>query len=300
MELAMLEIPDNLYQLSSSQCYHVTSSIELIRYTSNQALPKYEVKLNKSIFLFIISGKKKIRLYNQEIVLNEGWCAFIPKGAYIMAEILGQKTQSFSSIMILVEDNKLIDLWQNVLEPYPLDTQHRPRDQNYADWAVFRQSASIISSLETLELSIDSNKKIPKLLVEIKLQELLLYIASGTAGQNIAGLITGLNGQYKCRHLRSFMEKNYTQDWSVENYADNFGFSLSSFKRIFKENYDCSPKLWITNRRLEKVATELKSKDISLLEIALDAGFSGSSQLSKVFKRKYNRTPSKFRIESTS
>jgi len=90
------------------------------------------------------------------------------------------------------------------------------------------------------------------------------------------------------------MSEKFSQHWTVEEFALNYGLSLSAFKRIFKENFKSSPKSWINNRRLEQAAIILSTRNVSLVNLALDLGFADSSQFSKAFKKKYNCPPSRY------
>jgi len=290
----LLEIPSSLYAYTANQCHSLSPSIELIYYNNTKNFSKYEVKLNKNMFLFILKGSKKITLYNEEISLVEGYGAFVVQDMYVMSEIASQTKNCFSSLMIMVDDEKLIELWRSAVRLYSLDGNDTLLHKEVANWTNFEQSLCVKSSLATLELFSNENKKIPYSLVEAKLQELLFYIASTNSGKDLGEIISKLKNKDKNCKLKTFMEKNYTQRWTLDEFAEHFGFSLSTFKRMFKEAYRIAPKTWINDRRLDKAASEIIKKDISLLEIALDLGFSGSSQFSKAFKNKYNCPPSQF------
>lgn len=289
----LLEIPSSLLEYESNRYFYLSPSVELIYYNNKKRFSKHEVKLNKNMFLFILKGTKKIALYNESITLAEGYGAFVAKDIYFMSEIASQTENCFSSLIILVEDEKLIELWRNAVKLYSLSESDENDD--ITNWTVFNQSNHVKSALKTLEFFSKENQKIPHTLVETKLQELLFYIASTNLGKDIGKLIKRMGSKENRHKLKIFMEENYTQRWCLDEYAKKFGFSLSTFKRLFKEVYGTTPKLWINDQRLKKAAKEIaQKKDASLLGVALDVGFSSSSQFSKAFKRKYKCPPSQF------
>lgn len=290
----LIDIPYSLHAPEANQDVFVSRDIELIQYNNPKGDCKNEIILNKNLFLFIREGKKKISVYNENLVLNKNSGAVIIKGTYVMSEIISNKSGKFSSLMILVGDETLIELWQKIKALIDVKDDRQPSGTSN-NWSYFSQTSFIQSSLQTLEMYIKNINMIPHTLLITKLQELLIYLIQSPDALDIEQLIKQISSGKKNCKLREFMEKNFTQHWTVEQFAYNYGFSLSTFKRIFKEAYGKAPKLWINNRRLEQAIIDLNSKNIPLVDLALNLGFSDSSQFSKAFRNKYNTSPSLYK-----
>lgn len=105
-------------------------------------------------------------------------------------------------------------------------------------------------------------------------------------------------------------EKRYLFDLlkSVEYIHSNYGskielqtlytiscMSRSSYIRYFKQIFNCPPIDYIQNYRLRQAKSMLKHTNISLTSIANDCGFCDSAHFSRLFKDKYQATPSTYR-----
>ena len=81
---------------------------------------------------------------------------------------------------------------------------------------------------------------------------------------------------------------------SATNYNKNLGLSKSKLYRTIMPIIGKSPNSFIKEFRLNK-ALELLDKQVSnISEIAYQTGFSSPSHFSRVFKKKYGKTPSEF------
>lgn len=101
----------------------------------------------------------------------------------------------------------------------------------------------------------------------------------------------------KLKAERFILENLSHTQLSPQTVADHIGMSLRHLYRLFIFEQQSVNK-YIQMRRLEKIQFELKdakNKKLSITEIALKWGFSDSAHFSKIFKRVYGISPSKFR-----
>ncbi|MBM6995702.1 helix-turn-helix domain-containing protein [Paenibacillus sp. DXFW5] len=90
---------------------------------------------------------------------------------------------------------------------------------------------------------------------------------------------------------------NHLQDTqlSIEQVADNFSFSVSYIRQLFKEINNVSLSEYILQERIERVKEKLVSSQLSVLEIADQCGFISKGHFFAVFKKFTNLTPKQFR-----
>lgn len=289
-----IEVPSDLVSLKDSQNFFTINDIDLIIYNNPCNYSKSEVLLKKNLFLFIVAGQKNIVIGNENIVLKEGCGAIVGSGAYVMTEIMCEQARKFSSIMILVSDKVLIDLWHKVQNLSQDSGNLAINDREY-DWVYLEESYLLNSAIKTIDIYLMKNKLVPQFLLETKLNEILIYLMQSACSSQIKQLVKSIRNRNRNWRLKEFMETNYYQRWTVEQFAFKYGLSLSAFKRIFKDSYGISPKSWINSRRLEQASVELSTKNVPLANLALDLGFADSSQFSKAFKNKYKCPPSRYK-----
>lgn len=96
------------------------------------------------------------------------------------------------------------------------------------------------------------------------------------------------------------MEKNYTYNLTLKEYARISSRSLAAFKKEFFEYYHTTPGKWLTNKRLKHARMLLKTTKQSITEIAFDSGFENISHFCRIFKEKFDLSPLQFRNKQTT
>ena len=84
-------------------------------------------------------------------------------------------------------------------------------------------------------------------------------------------------------------------DLSLQTLANESGYSRVHFVRMFRGATGYSPHNYLLNLRLERARELLKNPSMSLIDIALDCGFSSHSHMSRLFHKSVGVTPSAYR-----
>lgn len=82
---------------------------------------------------------------------------------------------------------------------------------------------------------------------------------------------------------------------SLEQLAKKFGYSEYHFSRKFKEISGMQFRDYLRYRRLAFALKQLRDTSDSVLDIALDYGFSSNEAFTRAFKEAYGLTPSEYR-----
>ncbi len=93
----------------------------------------------------------------------------------------------------------------------------------------------------------------------------------------------------------NYINNFYTEDISLEYLAQLSYMSISSFKSLFKQLYNCSVTEYIQKQRLNKALALLEKENMSISEIAKIVGYSTSSRLAKLFKKNIGITPREYK-----
>jgi AraC family transcriptional regulator len=97
--------------------------------------------------------------------------------------------------------------------------------------------------------------------------------------------------------LRRVIERmqSFDSDLSLQTLANVSGYSRVHFVRMFKAATGSSPHIFLINLKLERARELLKIPSMSLIDIALDCGFSSHSHMSRLFHKFVGVTPSAYR-----
>lgn len=91
------------------------------------------------------------------------------------------------------------------------------------------------------------------------------------------------------------MATNYSYPLTVDSIADFVGVSRSQLFRSFKRYTGSSPKEYLTDIRIKKACTLLKSTGLSVTEVAYSVGYDDPMYFSKVFSGLKGMPPSVFK-----
>lgn len=96
--------------------------------------------------------------------------------------------------------------------------------------------------------------------------------------------------------IRLIMKSLNDPELSVAGIAGQLNVSIRTLQRAFLESGE-SPRHFILNQRLDRAARELRSRQkvsCSILNVALDVGFSDMSHFSRSFSRRHGMSPSQY------
>lgn len=92
----------------------------------------------------------------------------------------------------------------------------------------------------------------------------------------------------------NIINSEYTSDISVNNIADRIGLERTYFSNLFKKKIGLSPKQYLLKTRMEQAAIFLKDYGYSVSLTALSVGYSDVYTFSKMFKKYFGVSPSKY------
>lgn len=97
--------------------------------------------------------------------------------------------------------------------------------------------------------------------------------------------------------LRRVIERmrTFSSDLSLQALAKESGYSRVHFVRMFKTATGYSPHHYLLKMKLERARELLKNPSMSLIDIALETGFSSHSHMSRLFHKVVGVTPSAYR-----
>lgn len=99
----------------------------------------------------------------------------------------------------------------------------------------------------------------------------------------------------KIKFIIKYTENNYTEKISIQDIADAMNLSQSHFMKFFKNTMGCSYIDYLNDYRLTMASRLLLSSESTILTIAGEVGFDNLSYFNRMFKKKFNITPSEYR-----
>ena len=122
--------------------------------------------------------------------------------------------------------------------------------------------------------------------------------AGAEAAEGTQVPMLSLCGKLRNRMLQRVLDRmkaDLATDLDLSTLAVESGYSRSHFLRTFRAAMGCSPHQCLTRLRVEQAQTMLRETSISLIDIALDCGFSSHAHFSNTFRQLVGVTPSEYR-----
>jgi AraC-like DNA-binding protein len=99
--------------------------------------------------------------------------------------------------------------------------------------------------------------------------------------------------------IKSYLEKNYQQDITLEMVATHCKRSTYQIIRIFETSYHYTPMAYLRKYRILK-SLALLWTDLRIVDVANAVGFNDRNYFGKVFKAEMGVTPTEYRVSKTS
>lgn len=102
-------------------------------------------------------------------------------------------------------------------------------------------------------------------------------------------------GMVKNKRLVEKVTKHYMKAKNTGHLADLCGYSLSTFRRLFREEFRTTPHEWLKGLRKDKVKNLLTQTDLPLVEVAEVCGFVSQSYLTEFCQMNFRASPGEIR-----
>lgn len=258
-------------------------------FVPHEMLSEYRMPVH--VLIYVYSGEMVVDDNGHILKVGEGNYVFIKRDHQVKLLKHTVKGAPYKAISIRFERNFLRDFFGT------LDKASLPKDVRR-----IRESSLLLPqtpALQSLFLSLfpytDANIKPKDEIIRLKMQEALYCLLD--ADNRFYPTLFDFNESWKI-DLLPFMEANYTQDMTLDEFATYTGRSLATFKRDFAKVSDVSPEKWLIRKRLDKAYELLASGNTKPSDVYIAVGFKNRSHFFNAFKRQFGVPPGKVTVAS--
>ncbi|HYY56501.1 MAG TPA: AraC family transcriptional regulator [Pyrinomonadaceae bacterium] len=100
---------------------------------------------------------------------------------------------------------------------------------------------------------------------------------------------------HKLRQITDWMAEHAAEEFSLDRLAAQAGLSRFHFQRLFKSATGVSPSRYHINLRMEEARRLLRETRMSVIDVALEVGYTDPSHFARLFRRETGLSPSEYR-----
>jgi AraC-like DNA-binding protein len=145
---------------------------------------------------------------------------------------------------------------------------------------------------------LESQRPLRRFMAELRMKELLaamLRTAMPGIFKEDVERGSGRGKEAFTKLINAYIEEHLTGEINTAELAKLCNLSLRHLNRLFQKSFSTTIGQHIRNQRLEMALAELETGDKTVKEIAYATGYSDTSHFIELFRRKYGKTPQKYR-----
>jgi AraC-like DNA-binding protein len=275
-------LPEHLFEHK----YTDASDLQIFNYEVKKNATKNKINLNKNVISFLLDGQKDIHFSNDIVSINDTQSLLITSGNFLMTELVG--ANSYCCLLFFFSTKNINDF---LLKHSHLFNQiDLNKNTKSAPYFLIHKDNFIIHFINSLKHSFDLQKSISQKILELKFEEIMLYLAN-KYGQNFFAYLNSLLVNERELSFKITIEKNLYTNLNIEEISFLCNMSLSTFKRKFISIYQESPGKWFQQKRLNKARELLLNNKATASEIYMDFGYDSLSNFSAAFKNQFGYSP---------
>lgn len=274
----IINLPENLFEGN-----HNSSELQIANYEVYKNASKNKINLNKNVISFLLDGQKDIHFSNDIVSINDTQSLLISSSNFLLTEIVG--TSSYRCLLFFFSQKNISDFL----------VKHSPQfNQNKltitAPYFLIEKDNFIVHYINSLKHSFGLHTTISQKILELKFEEIMLYLAN-KYGQPFFAYLNSLLISERELSFKKVIEKNLYTNLNIEDVAFLCNMSASTFKRKFISIYQASPGKWFQQTRLNKARELLLNNKATPSEIYMEFGYDSLSNFSTAFKNEFGYSP---------
>jgi|GEM_PF-6912054 len=95
-----------------------------------------------------------------------------------------------------------------------------------------------------------------------------------------------------------YIQENYTDEIAVQDIASHIGIAPAYLQRLFRAHTGSTITEYITRLRLNRSKYLLTHSELSIVDVAINAGFGSRQRLSQVFAAEEHTSPKQYRMNN--
>lgn len=245
----------------------------------------FERRMPQHAIIYVRSGVLRIEQGERTTDVEAGDYVFVKRDCTVRITKMPVGNEPYKGVNLTLRRDALKKFYGS------LSTERLPKDMK-----PFQETATILpktvpmdSLFVSLAYYVDNDMNPSEDVLVLKVQEAIMALLD--INPQFYPTLFDFNEAWKIDIL-DFMEHNFTEDLTLEEFASYTGRSLATFKRDFSKVSTLSPERWLIDHRLDRAYQLISTNGVRPSDAYIQVGFKNRSHFSVAFKRKFGVSPS--------
>lgn len=237
--------------------------------------------------IFVRSGKLLIEENKRVVEVMAGNYVFVKRDCTVKITKVSLEEAPYRGINLTLRRKALKDYYTAIPRSIlPKDAKPIERVAT-----ILPKSIPLDGLFQSLMVYVDNETEPAAEMFTLKLREAIMCLLS--LNPDFYPTLFDFNESWKIDIL-DFMENNFTEDMTLDEFASYTGRSLASFKRDFAKISPLPPLRWIMEHRLDMAKRLLENGKGLAQDVGYSVGFKNRSHFSQAFKKRFGYAPSDY------
>jgi len=262
-----------------------SGSFKVFDYKTTTECAKQMVALKQNTFSFLIEGHKEVFTNNTSVAIKNSSFLLMKSGNCLMTEKLSSTVTNYRSILFFFSEASVLKF----IQKYKIT---KSKKESKLSIYAFKYDSFLKTFVKGLVNISKLKPELQNAILELKFEELMLYLKETKGNEFLFSLLTNNNSQQK--HFIDVVESNKLNKLNLNELSFLANMSVSTFKREFKKQFNAPPIKWFQDKRLEHAAYLLQDKSKRPSDIFEIVGYESLSNFIQAFKAKHKVTPKQY------
>jgi AraC-like DNA-binding protein len=264
-------------------------------YVSNEKAQRNKILLQENFINFLEKGEKVVHYANKATTITNTQFAILSSNNCLMTEKLSVDNE-YRSTLFFFNDRALSHFfikYDRVIKG--ISTYAEKVEEPFL---VFEKDEFINHYILSLKIIQQKSSFISTQMLQLKFEELMLHLLEKYPKAILSFQTTKLE-EYSDIEIKKAVEKNLSNNLTLDELAFLCHTSVSTFKRKFLRLYNVAPSKYFLQKKME-IAASLLLQNKNPSEVFYEVGYENHSSFSQSFKRIYGISPKQFQQQNVN
>lgn len=264
-------------------------------YVSNEKAQRNKILLQENFINFLEKGEKVVHYANKATTITNTQFAILSSNNCLMTEKLSVDNE-YRSTLFFFNDLALSHFF--IKYDHIIKSISAYSEKVEEPFLVFEKDEFIDHYIGSLKIIQQKSSFISIQMLQLKFEELMLHLLEKYP-KAILSFQTKKLEEYSDIEIKKAVEKNLTNNLTLDELAFLCHTSVSTFKRKFLRLYNIVPSKYFLQKKME-IATSLLLQNKNPSEVFYEVGYENHSSFSQSFKRIYGISPKQFQQQNVN